>query len=194
MITLQNLLFDIPIWLLGMLAIVGIALIVSGNRQQHKGFTRAGMAVLALGVLLMVLSYFIDTDQEKVIKRTRQLVHAVEVRDTATMTALLHPDVTLYAWKKADIIERSRALADRANLTEARVNSTDAIQPDRDLISVSLSVAAHFKDAFYDNIPTAWDLSWVRTPSGWLLRDIRVKPAGPGGIDAQLRDIFEQGN
>lgn len=192
MITLKNLLCDTPPWLLGLLVIVGVTLLISGTRRQLKGLARAGFGVLAVAIVLAALSFFVDTDQEKVIKRTKQLVAAVEKRDTATVSDLLHPDVRLESWTKADIIEGSKAYADQMGLVSARINNVEAKEQDADLVTVSLSVTAQLKEAAYGNIPTSWDLRWVRTPQGWLLRDIRVKPAAPGQDTEQLRSIFER--
>ena len=50
---------------------------------------------VALAVILAFLSYLLDSDREKVIKRTHGLVESVEKRDWARMATYLHPNVTI---------------------------------------------------------------------------------------------------
>src|SRR5688572_31859403 len=84
-------LFDTPYWLLALLAVIGVAILVSANARQDKRLGGIGAAVLALGVVLALVSYFVQTDKEKALSRTRELVTAVEKKDTAALDRLLHP-------------------------------------------------------------------------------------------------------
>ena len=50
--------------------LVGAALFWSGNNRQDKTLKRLGLAVLLVGIVLGVLSYFVDTDKERAVRRT----------------------------------------------------------------------------------------------------------------------------
>src|SRR5437764_8169317 len=88
---MNDLLFDTPLWLLGLLVIVGAALFWSGNNRRDKTLKLVGLAVLLAGVVLGVLSYFIDTDKERAVRQTRQIVAAADRRDWDAFGRLLDP-------------------------------------------------------------------------------------------------------
>jgi hypothetical protein len=194
MIFLQDLLFDTPIWLLLVLFIVGVALTISGRTRRQKGLTRTGAALLGLALLLAISSTLGDTPKKKAARRTTQLVHAVEQHDIATVATLLHPDVRLYACDKQDILAGIQKEAiDAYGLTKLRITSLEPQQSDPDVVDVTLSVTVHLtKQWGFDDLPTSWELTWLRTPDGWLLHDIRVKPAGLQGTDEQLKSVLEK--
>ena len=71
-------LFDTPWWFLAGLFAIAVTLLISGNNRQDRALKLAGLAALTLAILLGILSYFVDTDMEKVLKRTRLMVSSVE--------------------------------------------------------------------------------------------------------------------
>src|SRR5436189_167111 len=83
---------------------------------QVRRVRTAGLAAIALAVLLALLSYFIDTDKEKVAKRTRELITAVEKRDRPTLDRLLHPRASMLWLTKPEIIEKACSAADQYHL------------------------------------------------------------------------------
>jgi hypothetical protein len=180
---MRELLFDTPYWLLGLLGVVGIALWVSGNGRQDKTLQRVGYALLAAGVALFLMSWFVDTDKETVAKRTRQIVTAVEKKDKETLAKLLHPDATLMGMTKKEIVEAAGKAVDRYHLKNVRTASVDATQPNRAEVIVDLSVTADVETMVYTgSVPTSWDLVWAKSGGEWLLRDIKSKKA-PAGAD-----------
>src|SRR5437773_6030445 len=90
---MRNLLFDTPWWLLAGLAVIAVTLLVSGNNRQDKNLKRGGLFFLGLLILLSLLSYFVDTDIEKVTKRTKLVAKSVEKRDWPTFESLLDPHI-----------------------------------------------------------------------------------------------------
>jgi hypothetical protein len=180
---MRELLFDTPWWLLTIIGVIGIALFMSGNARQTKSVLRAGLAVLLFGVVLAVVSYLVDTPREKVIKGTHALVKAAVDRDKTTLNAELHPNASLAGWKRQQIIDGAVAYADQFGLKSATITGMDVQQDDPTIFTVKMRVVAQFsgKQAYFDTVPTDWELSWWEMPDGkWLLKN--VAPLGSGNL------------
>ena len=92
---MKSMLFETPWWLLVLFGGTGIYLLVSGNKCLHRPTRNAGFALIALAAGLTLVSWFVETDQEQVEKRSRQFVQAVEKEDWKTFQSLMQPDATL---------------------------------------------------------------------------------------------------
>jgi hypothetical protein len=174
---MRDLLFDTPYWLLGLFAVLGIGLWFSGNARQDKRFQYAAYASLLTALVLALLSYFVDTDREIVIRRTRQIVEAVSKKDTATALKLLHPRASLADMNRQQIADRIGTAADQFGVKNVRITSLDvAPQPLGEEMTASLAATADMTLGPYSGgVPSTWDLTWVKSNNGWLLRDITPK-------------------
>jgi hypothetical protein len=174
--------FDTPYWFLGLLVVVAIGLFVSGNARQESRLKVAALVTLLLAVTLVLISHFVDTDKEKVVKRTRQLIEAVEKKDKATVASLLHSRVSLAWMRKDDIVEKAATVADEFHLSNLRATSIDVEQPNRNEILTTVNVSAHVETSGWaGDPPSSWQLTWERTTGGWLISEI--KPIRLPGID-----------
>ena len=175
---MREFLFDTPYWLLGLFAVLGIGLWFSGNARNDKRFQYAAYASLLVAVTLALLSYFIDTDREIVLKRTHQIVEAVAKKDTATALKLLHPRASLADMNRQQIADRIGTAADQFGVKSVRITSLDVTpQPLGEEIIAALAATADLADNPYSGagIPSTWDLTWVKSNNEWLLRDITPK-------------------
>jgi hypothetical protein len=174
--------FDTPYWFLGLLGVVAIGPFISGNARQESRLKIAALATLLLAVVLVLLSHFIDTDKEKVAKRTRQFIEAVEKKDKATVASLLHSRASLAWMRKDDIVEKSATVVDDFHLTNIRATSLDVDQPNRNEIQATVNVSAHVETGGWaGDPPSSWLFTWERTTNGWLVTEI--KPIKLPGID-----------
>jgi len=180
---MQDFLFDTPYWFLGILIVAGVTLWISGNNRQNNSLKRAALASFLLALTLGLLSLFIDTDKEKVIKRTRQLIVAVEKQDKFTAEKLLHPQVELGEMNKAAIVNRIGSAASQFHVKSIRLTSIDVQPIGQDLSAIIAAVAETEFSGFSAGMPSTWNLVWEKTEQGWLLRDIR--PINVPGVDMQ---------
>jgi hypothetical protein len=180
----SQLLFETPWWLLTLVAIVAIALLVSGNNRQQKQLKLAGFIVLVLGIALAAVSIFVDTPREKAVKGTRAFVHAVVARDQNAMRSILHPNASLLGWNKEDIVYGAKQYAEDYGLKDALITHCDGVQTDT-LVTVDLSVISQHTGGKmpYDTFNTSWQITWLDTGTGWMMKDLR--PIQIGNIDAQ---------
>jgi hypothetical protein len=195
---MREFLFDTPYWLLGGLVVLGIALWVSGNARQEKRLQLAGYLAFLIAATLALLSYFVDTDRELVTKRTRQIVEAVEKKDTATAQKLLHPRATLGDMNKQQIADRIGTAADQLGIQSVRITSLEVTpQPLGNEMTATLAATANASTAVFSGpVPSTWDLTWVKTNDGWLLRDIipRSMPTmEPGALIDRLKGLKPAG-
>ncbi len=176
----MNFLSETPWWAPTGCWTVGIVLFITGNNRLHAKMKYTGAAVVALGALFAILSYFLQSPREKAISQTRALVAAVEKRDWVEMQSLLHPELTLIGWKgRAEMVKGAKYYSERYDLKSLSITSIDAIEIDDD-VRVSVAVLADFKEAA--GILTRWTLEWTETREGWVLA--AVEPRGGPMVDA----------
>lgn len=169
---MQDFLFDTPYWFLGLLGVTGAALWISGNSRQNKRLQQASFATLFLAVLLGTLSLLIDTDKEKVIKRTRQLISAVEKQDKSAAEKLLHPQVELGGLDKAAIVQRIGTAADEFHIKSISVTSI-TVEPSGPDLAAILTATANIDHSLWSGpVPSTWKMVWEKSGQDWLLRDI----------------------
>src|SRR6266700_7096072 len=161
---MSNFLFDAPWWFPTILAGLGIFLFWTGNRRQEDKVRNAGVGLLLAAVLVLLLSYFIDTDMEKAVKRSKALVHAVEQRDWATMRANLDPAVSLSVLgfnvlyeNREDLINGARRGVEQYGVRNIHILSTSAEESDS-LISVTMSIVSEQEATLGRPTPTSWKM------------------------------------
>lgn len=180
---MTDLLFDTPYWLLAALLVLGAGLWVAGNNRRNRNLQTAGFAAIGLLLALVLLSYFIDTDRETVIKRTRGIVESVEKKDRAAADKLLHPRVRLGDMNRESILARIPTAVDQFNIKGINITSLE-VKPAGENMIASLGATANLESNIYSGgVPSTWELVWEKTDSGWLLREI--KPLSVPTMDAQ---------
>jgi hypothetical protein len=176
---MRNLIFDTPWWLLAVLAVLAATLFVSGNNRQDKNLTRGGLFFLALLGILALLSYLVDTDVEKVSKRTKLLAASVEKRDWKTFESLFDRRVHFAIYDGRDmLVEGAKQTADRIELKSARITS---IRLNEDATGITVDCdALSVQGATMDRpIPTSWRFEWQDNGSdGWVIKNVAPLPNG----------------
>ena len=180
-----RLLFETPWWLPTVVVVIGAVVFYTANKRGEARLRRAGVIIAALGVGLALVSYFVDTDRERAVKRTRQLVTSFEDKDWATMRSLLHPKasvgianvpITLYN-DREQIVARAQDAADRYGFRSVNITSLDARQ-DQTIITVSLSVISVQEQTGGRPITSTWEFDWLESADGWSLYKIRAIQVG----------------
>lgn len=184
-----TLIAELPWWVPGSLALVGIVLLVSGNNRLEPRLKYAGGGLLGLAVVLFLLSYVLESDRQQVERRTRQLVAAVGGGDWETARQLMHPDLQLGHWRGRDLIlDDVRTLAERYQLERARVTQMEEVNDPDPLIELRIRVSAD--GAGYNSVPSSWLLEWVRTDDGWQV--LHITPEGLPFAMLDGRSLIEQ--
>jgi hypothetical protein len=188
---MTDLLFDAPWWLPTLLAGLGIFLFWNGNRRGESKVRNAGIGVILAAVVVLALSYFIDTPKETAVKRSHTLVRSVEQHDWNTLRTTMDPAVSLgvLGWRdlygnRDDIIGGARAAVDQYGLRNLHILSTSAEQSDQ-LISVTMTVLSEQEFTQGRPIPTSWKLEFQKSGKDWpLVRITCINIAGRTGETA----------
>jgi len=174
---LYELLFHTPWWLPSGIAVLGIVLFITGNNRQEFRIRTAGLIAVLLAVLLAVVSYFVDTDLERAVDRSRNLTRSVEHHDWQIMRNILdaHTSVgvlgaaNVYALRE-QIVNGAQQGVELYGLQHIRILSLDGRQ-DGSLITVTMDVLTEQTQP-PPTLPSSWQFDWDQTPNGIVLRRI----------------------
>lgn len=180
---MSDLLFDVPWWIPTFLLIIGGALFINGNKRQVDRVRNWGGALMALAIAWALLSYFVDTDKEKVQKQTQAMVQDVVAGDWPKFQAALTPTATFSTQSGAletgaDRITRyAKTYADVIHLKGALVRHLEVEQTDT-LITARFGILSQ-QDAMFASVESStWQFDWERTSQGWRARDLKVTGIG----------------
>ncbi len=169
-------LYDAPFWMPIALIGTGVFALLSGNRRQDAKLRNIGLAVASGGIVLFLLSHFVDTNREKAQKRTRQLVQAVDTQDWSALRALLDAKASMQVVSanvysnREQIVAAAKIATEQYGLKNIRILSMSS-REDGSLITVDL-------DALSDQgltgqaFPTGWQFEWQELSAGWTLMRI----------------------
>jgi phosphate/sulfate permease len=168
---LTQLLFETPWWLPTSLIGVGIIIFLAGNRRQEKKILIIGIVLVLLGITNALVSYFVMTDMEKVVARTKQLVASVNARDWNTFSSLLDPQTSLDGYHNRDqLVAGAKLTADRIGLKSVRITGYDTEKHDTLII---VNIRALSEQDVAGATVTDWQLQWQNFGNGWLLYNIQ---------------------
>ena len=180
-------LFDTPWWLLLLLVGLGAAIFVAGNRRQERHVMRMGLILLAGGVALFAVSWFVDTDKEKAVARTRAIAAAVEERDWDRLSTLLDPGTSLLFYKNRDqIVAGGRETAERIGLRNVRLLS---VHPEQTQTNITVDVDALSEQELFPMARTSWQFTYNNLGTGWQLTSIQPLPSSQVTPDMVQRQL-----
>jgi len=191
---MKELLFHTPWWLPTTLIGIGIALFVVGNSRQETRIRFTGMMLLLAAVLLMLVSYFVDTDLERAVKQSKALVRAIEKRDWTTSRNIMDPKTNLRVGStftvynnREDIIKGATAGVEQYGLKDVIITSTHADQADT-VITVDMDVVTEQDATMGRPLTSSWEFEWQQSSNGWYLSQIiNLKIADATGEKARAQ-------
>ena len=190
---MTDLLFDTPWWLPALIAAIGVVVFVTGNNRLERNVKLAGLGFVALAVLLVAVSTFVDTAKETAERRSRALVDAFERADWPAMTAILDPNAALSVLNfpmynsREEIVERAKEAHARHGFKAVNVIGLEALRVDT-VITVNVRLMSE-QDAIGYPMPSTWEFQWQQTADGWALVEVRGISIGQYSGD-QIRSLF----
>jgi len=163
---------------------------VVGNNRTDVTLRNVGLGVVGVGVLLVLLSWFVDTDKEKCLKNTRALVKSVQDRDWTKFDQLVASNVTVRVpvagtiYKSRDTLHKAtETAAEKFGLRNNTVLSTQAVDTG-DFIKVGISVLSEGSVGY--PLTTSWEMEWQDGSAGWQLTDLNaIKIGNQTGADME---------
>jgi hypothetical protein len=174
---MTDLLFATPWWLLGSLIFVGAVIFWTGNTRQLKGPQKLGIALIVLAIVLKTMSFFVETDKEKVTRHSNELVAAVQSRDWTKFASLLDQDVSLATGNgtvfpnRDALLRGAKADTETYNLTNLSAHIT-GVEQDETGITVDMDAWSEQSASFGMQVPSSWKLNWDRSGKDWLLHQV----------------------
>ncbi len=186
---MQDLVFDTPFWLLGLLLAGGIALWWSGNNRQDKALKRVGLVVFLLGFALALTSYFVDTAVESAMKKTKQLVYAFEKRDWLTFDSIIDQRTTLAIYQnKLQLTQGAQATADLIGIKAVHVIGS-TVQQTASTIQIELKILSEQDRTNGQSVVTNWRFDWQDFGTGWKLASITPLQSPQVNVDQILSNL-----
>ncbi len=187
-------LFDIPWYVPTSFAAAGVGLFSWANARLKKRERAAGVGLILLAVLLAGISYAVDTDQEKVEKRTREFVRAVVAADRAAIASLLDEGAIAFAWDKQEIIDGAVYYAAQTDLIGARILSLHGAYEGRTLVTYLTIWSQHGGRSSFpaNDMNSQWKLEWVNRAGDWRIVEIIPQQIGQVSREAIERTYLNR--
>jgi hypothetical protein len=179
---MTELLFDTPWWLPAVILAAGVVIFITGNRRVEPRVRVAGIAVIAAGILLAAVSYFVDTPRETAERKTIELAKDFEKADWPGMSAILdaRTAVTVMGFTVYDgrdkILANAKDAHAKYGFKTVRVLSSNAEQNDTS-ITVTLVLLTE-QTQFANTLNSTWAFEWRETKEGWTLVEVRAIQIG----------------
>jgi hypothetical protein len=188
MVAFSNLLFYAAWWMLAVIAAAGIFALVAGLRRLDKKLQRLGIALILIAGILGTLRLVFPTDREKLEKRSRLLVQAVDHQDWNALRNLLDANTVvgfkahIAAAGRDAIVASIKQNCDRYSLKSVSVIGIESEQT-QTLITVPLVVYS-VQDFTQDRpITSTWQLDYQQYGDQWVLEKITLLRIGNNGAE-----------
>jgi hypothetical protein len=172
-------LFDTPWYVPSFIAASGITVFFFANQRGETRYRNIGLGIILLAMLIVGVSWTVDTAKEKAVKHTRELVRSFENRDWAAFEKLLPQQVSLGLQNyprgvydtKRDLVTGAKQAQERYNFKGIHILSTNAQQNDT-FIAVYLDVITEQELTMGRPVTSSWEFDYTEAADGWALEKI----------------------
>jgi hypothetical protein len=169
--------FHVQWWIPALLAVLGVALFLNGNKVRVDRLRNAGLGLVGLAIVWPLVSFFVDTAQEKVENSTHAAILAVVEGKWDVFKNELTPGAQFTISSSSTIGAESvtaiaKAGAEGVKLRTARVQNLTMEQ-------AGTVIRAHFdilstQDGFAPIETSTWEFEWEETANGWKIRELKL--------------------
>jgi hypothetical protein len=181
---MSDLIFDTPWWFPVLIFTIGAFIFVTGNRRQHAGTRNAGAGVLFVGLLIVLLTIFVDTPKKLARRESKQLIQDAVEGDWNGFQSLLAPNVSLRMMGSSPMGSSAKELTDiaregttREHLKAAHIRSLEVVQ-NGGLVTASISLLTEQEAAEAPIFQSAWEFDFQQSGSDWRIVEIRATQIG----------------
>jgi hypothetical protein len=163
-------------------AVLGIVLFVLLVHWRRTGRSRTLLVGLTVGVLLLVMQALVVTQRERAARILRPIERDVATARTTALAAALAPDFAAGELDRDEFLAyaQRQLQALRVRWLERWALQIEESAADR-FVATATYVADIAGDAYAGSVQSRWAITFVRTPAGWRIADIR--PMNIGGLD-----------
>ncbi|HEX8340300.1 MAG TPA: hypothetical protein VF624_05270 [Tepidisphaeraceae bacterium] len=175
-----------PPWYLPIVAaLVAVVLLFQGNARQNRRLKWAGLALALVAVAVVALGHLLESDSEQVVRRTEEIVAAVNDRDWKAFAARLDPDVRFFIYNGREQFAAGAAKTVEAVGVKNVSLSGFVVTPEPGAYRVDFRAMSDV-DVAGRSVPTNWRFFWSREPGSgaFLLYNVENVPNAQFGGDA----------
>jgi len=191
----MSLIADAPWWIPVVVVLVGVGLLFAGNSRGNSGLRNGGLGVVLLGMLLLVLSFALDSPRKAVERSTRRFVDAVSSGNWSDVQPMPSPSVRWdwpgQAWHAdgaAEVLAGAKMVVANsgmhsASMKQPRVAEVGDGFDNACVVWISCDATGGAP------VDSDWQFTWKRAGDNWQLTHLsvsRVGQASPAGIRSTL--------
>jgi hypothetical protein len=187
-----SLITNAPYWFVGLLGLLGIAVLFTGLRRGNQQMRLIGFIALFVAILLVVLRLVLPTDEKRAEKQARDLIAAVSEQNWDRMkqmtrhASLVAPGISIEGDGIADTCQR---VAKDFGLVSVKVNSID-MKKEPNVITAVVSVTSSHSGAYVDTVPSTWVFEYQKRGDAWVLTRIESQKIGAMGQTVDVREVL----
>jgi len=176
---LTDLVLHVPWWAAAILALVGAAMAVLGNRRLDKPMQRLGVALVLLAIVLAILHAVFPSQREKLEKRTRQIVAAIDHKDWSALHNLLDTSTALgtasrtLANGRDSIAALTKSASETYGLKSVWISGIVSERTDA-LITVSVDVVSNQDETLDRPVASSAQFDYQENGDDWVLEKITI--------------------
>jgi len=168
---LYNFFAEIPWFISASLLLGGAVLWWTGNSRLDRQIKRIGLTAFLAAMVLILVSWLLVSDRERVMGLTKQFVKAIEARDWRQMEGLMHPKVMVVSISGQEAVGRTiRSGVEGIELKSVTITRLST-RPETDVFTVVLGVYSNARPEF--SLATTWEFDWAYIDHRWQLVEIR---------------------
>jgi hypothetical protein len=189
---MTSLITNAPYWFVGLLVVLGIAILFTGLRRSNPQMRTAGFVAILAAILLVVLRMVLPTDEKKIEKQARDLVAAVSDQNWDAMKQMTrHGTLTApgFSIEGDAIADTCQRIAKDFGLVSVKVNSVD-VKREPNVMSAIISVTSSHSNGYVDTVPSTWVFEYQKRPEGWVLTRIASQKIGAGAQTVDIKDVL----
>jgi len=177
----ERLLFEDPAALVATCILVGLVLLIHGNRRMNRRVMLGGVAAIALAGVFYALASLVVTTREHLKDRTREMIALTAPLDVPRFADILGPRVTLSGpggdiWlHREQIVQQLEAAVKRYKVSDQSISDLTAETRGDSIGLTELSLRTTL-DSEMGAMPitTRWLFAWAKQPDGkWRVNDVK---------------------
>ncbi|MGA2232861.1 MAG: hypothetical protein ABSH22_18330 [Tepidisphaeraceae bacterium] len=177
-----------PWWFIAAVALTGAVLLTYGNARANVRVRTAGLLTVSLAILLLALVFLVDTDAERMERRTVEIVNAADKQDWPKLATLLDDDTEVFTFGKSKdssgrqgIADAAAAAAKMAGLKSVAIANKRTTQDDTK-IAVTFTAGTVQDETGGSGYPSGWEFDYFPNGKQWDLREIRLLSVGSESV------------
>lgn len=181
---MEDYLFNTPVWFLIVIGVTGMLFAWAGlarGEKRDKLLGGIGVFLLLVAAGLFIVSKIVETDKEQVVRRSRELVAAVEAKDWPALRDHLTPKAEVLnqgspmCTDREQILDKAKYYTNLAGHLELQVTNVEPRQTVGD--TWTTEIATYVKGEKGAQLVVT-DVTWKKDGKVWSAQLINVKQIG----------------